>query len=294
MLYGSCYPNKTCNEGLTCDKENDVCLPDDNKSDGDIDSDDDVEISDIDISDNDPEDHDNPEEPANTENPDENPEEPEDTDTPETPDETPVTPEATENHKISGTVQAGSATAVAMYECGKTETIVSANTDAKGKFSFKADISGAKTYCVKAGDFASCFKGVSDHTANISEITNAAYLLDKNCADLRKSETKIRTYAKLGTGEWLGELDYSKLSGISEGLKLLSSFIASNNAKTLSEKIAEDAKKEAPEFAKLFNGFKVSADKTEIVIGETSDTNANFSVEGSSMKVAPGFKIHGL
>ena len=48
-LYGSCYPNKTCNEGLTCDEENDVCLPDGNDSDADIDT----EISDTDISDND-------------------------------------------------------------------------------------------------------------------------------------------------------------------------------------------------------------------------------------------------
>ena len=178
-----------------------------------------------------------------------------------------------------------------MYECGGTEELATASTDAEGKFSFKADIAAAKTYCVKAGDFASCFKGMSDHTANISEITNAAYLLDKTCADMRKSETKIRTYAKLGTGEWLGELDYSKLSGISEGLKLLSSFIGSTDSKTLSEKIAEDAKKDNPEFAKLFNGFRVVSDKTEIVIGETADSNANFSVEGGSTKVAPNFKI---
>ena len=300
-LYGSCYPNKTCNEGLTCDEENDVCLPDGNDSDADND----IDISDTDTSDEDSDNpqepdetekpDDNPEEPDNTEKPDEkpdeNPEEPEDNDTPETPDETPVNPEATENHKISGAVQAGSATAVALYECGGTEKIAEANTDAKGTFSFKADITAAKTYCVKAGDFASCFKGMSDHVANISEITTAAYLLDKTCADIRKSETKIRTYAKLGTGEWLGELDYSKLSGINDGLKLLSSFTGSNDAKTLSEKIAEDAKKDAPEFAKLFNGFKVSANKTEIVLGETADSNVNFSVEGGSTKVAPNFKI---
>ena len=263
-LYGRCYPNKTCNEGLVCDEENDICIKEPK--------------NDSETSDND------------------TPEEPEDNDIPETPDETPdtdipVNPEATENHKISGTVQAGSATTVALYECGGTEKIAEANTDAKGTFSFKADITAAKTYCVKAGDFASCFKGLSDHVANISEITNAAYLLDKTCADLRKSETKIRTYAKLGTGTWLGELDYSKLSGINEGLKLLASFTGSNDAKTLSEKIAEDAKKETPEFAKLFNGFKVSADKTEIVIGESSDGNVNFSVEGGSAKVAPNFKI---
>ncbi len=307
-LYGACYPNKTCNEGLVCDEENDVCLPDGNDSDDH----DDIGISDIDIPDDDPDDHDNteepdntekpddnPEEPDNTEKPDENPEEPEDNDIPETPDETPdndtpENPEATEKHKISGILQAGtnvSGIEAALYECGGNDKIASADTDANGKYSFKADISAAKTYCVKAGDFASCFKGMSDHTANISEITTAAYLLDKTCADMRKSETKIRTYAKLGTGEWLGELDYSKLSGIAEGLKLLASFIGSNDAKTLSEKIAEDAKKESPEFSKLFNGFRVVSDKAEIVIGETADSSANFSVEGGSTKVAPNFRI---
>ncbi len=75
-LYGSCYPNKTCNEGLVCDEENDVCLPD--GADNDSDADDDIEISDIDISDNDPdEDTGDTEEPDNTEKPDDNPEEPE-------------------------------------------------------------------------------------------------------------------------------------------------------------------------------------------------------------------------
>ena len=213
-----------------------------------------------------------------------------DTDTGDT--ETPL-PDGT--YKISGILQAGSSVSsveAALYECGKTDKIATADTDAKGNFSFNAEISAAKTYCVKAGDFASCFKGAGDHTANISEITTAAYLLDKNCSDIRKSETKIRIYAKLGTGAWLGELDYSKLSGISEGLKLLSSFVGSTNAKILSEKIAEDAKKDAPEFEKFFNGFRVFSDKSEIIIGETADNNANFSVEGGSTKVAPGFKIN--
>lgn len=311
-LYGSCYPNKTCNEGLTCDEENDVCLPDgaDNDSDGDID------ISDIEISDEDsdtgmPDEEpdntekpdDNPEEPDNTEKPDENPEEPEpdsdnieisDIEIPDQDSDTSENLEATENHKISGAVQAESSVSgveAALYECGKTEKIAAANTDAKGKFSFNAAISAAKTYCVKAGDFASCFKGMSDHVANISEITTAAYLLDKTCADLRKSETKVRTYAKLGTGEWLGELDYSKLSGIAEGLKLLSNYLGTTDAKAISAKIAEDAKNETPEFAKFFDGFRAFSDKAEIIIGERADNSANFSVEGGSAKVAPGFKI---
>ncbi|MBR6422729.1 DUF1566 domain-containing protein [bacterium] len=325
-LYGSCYPNKTCNEGLTCDEENNVCLPDGNDSDAD----DDTDTSDVEISD---EDSDNPQEPdddakdptdpndstdptdtddEDKEEPDErddtdtdipvtpdedNQQEPEDHDTPETPDEdneTPVNPEATENHKISGIFQVGTGVSgieAALYECGGTEKIAAANTDAKGKFSFNADITAAKTYCVKAGDFASCFKGLSDHTANISEITTAAYLLDKTCADMRKSETKIRTYAKLGTGEWLGELDYSKLSGISEGLKLLSNYLKTTNNKTISEKIAEDAKKETPAFGKFFNGFRISANKTETVIGESADNSTTFSVDGGSTKIASGFKI---
>lgn len=321
-LYGACYPNKTCNDGLTCDEENDVCLPDGADNDSDDDSDvndptdpndskdptdlDDEDTYDTEEPDNTEKPDDNPEEPDNTEKPDENPEEPEDNDiteepedhdTPETPDEdneTPVNSEATENHKISGIFQVGTGVSgieAALFECGSTEKIAFANTDAKGKFSFNTDITASKTYCVKAGDFASCFKGMSDHTANISEITNAAYLLDKTCADLRKSETKIRTYAKLGTGEWLGELDYSKLSGIKEGLKLFSNYLKTTNNKTISEKIAEDAKKETPAFGKFFNGFRISANKTEIVLDESTDNSTTFSAEGGSTKVAPGFKI---
>ena len=277
----------------------------DEDSDGDND---DIEASDIDISDEDP---DNPQEPDEKDDSDDidisdieisdedsdNPQEPEDNDNPETPDsdtdtDTPVNPDAAENHKISGAVQAGNATAVAMYECGGTDKIAEANTDANGKFSFKADITAAKTYCVKAGDFASCFKGLSDHVANISEITTAAYLLDKNCEDLRKSETKVRIYAKLGTGKWLGELDYSGLSGIKDGLRLLSSFLNTNDSKTISEKIAADIQKtDGREFEKFFDGFRVLSDKTEIVVGEAADSSVLFSVEGGSTEVADGFRI---
>ena len=220
--------------------------------------------------------------------------EPQDTDTPETPDpdtdSTPIDPEATENHKISGAYQAGaevSGIEAALYECGKTEKIASSNTDADGNFSFNADISAAKTYCVKANNFASCFRGSGDRTANISAITNAAYLLDKNCTDLRESETKIRVYAKLGTGEWLGELDYSGLSGIQEGLKLLSTYLAESDTYKLSEKIAEDAKKDAPEFEKFFNGFRAFSNKTEIVIGTDGDS-ADF---GSRAAAAESLRI---
>ncbi|MBO4699696.1 hypothetical protein J5690_08835, partial [bacterium] len=116
-------------------------------SDGDTDdsgdSDDDLDSNDLDISDLDISDDDS-----------DNPQEPEDHDIPETPDETPdsdipVNPEATENHKISGVLQAGSAVSgikAALYDCGGTEELASADTGSDGKFSFKADISAAKTY----------------------------------------------------------------------------------------------------------------------------------------------------
>lgn len=98
---------------------------------------------------------------------------------------------------------------------------------------------------------------MSDHVATISEITTAAYLIDGNCTDLRKSETKVRTYTKLGTGKWLEELDYSKLSGIKTGLRLLSSFLDTNDSKTLSEKIAADVQKtDGREFGKFSTDSK--------------------------------------
>ena len=274
-LYGECYPNKTCNEDLICDEENNVCIKN-------------------------PDNQEKPDEDSDSTDPT-NPTDPDDEDNPITPDEDTDTdteePEVTENHKISGILQAGSAVSgvkAALVECGQSEEIASANTDSNGKFSFNADIAETKTYCVKAGDFASCFKGMSDHIANISEITNAAYLVYKNCADLRKSETKVRAYTKLGTGKWLGELDYSKLSGIKTGLKLLSSYLNTTDSKTISEKIAADIQKtDGREFDKFFNGFRISADKKEVVI-DTTNTNNNevsLNIEGSSSVIAEGFKI---
>ena len=106
----------------------------DNPQEPDEDSDD-IDISDTEISDADSD----------------NPQEPEDHDNPETPDETPdsdtpVNPEATENHKISGILQAGvtvSGVHAALFECGQSEEIASANTDENGKFSFNANISAS-------------------------------------------------------------------------------------------------------------------------------------------------------
>ena len=259
-------------------KETVYDYPDDDTSDIDIS---DIDISDIEISDNDSDDS----EISDIETSDED----SDTDTEE--------PEPAENHKISGILQAGSAVSnvkATLFECGKDGEIATADTDADGKFSFSADMLVNSTYCVKANGFASCFIGWKDHTANISEITNAAYLLDENCADIRKSETKVRNYAKLGTGEWLGELDYSQLSGIKEGLKLLSSFLNTNDPETLSEKIAADVKKtDGREFEKFFDGFKISADKNEVVIDTANPANnkVSLSIEGGSSIVAEDFKI---
>ena len=263
-------------------KETVYDYPDDDTSD--------IDISDIEISDNDSDDSEISDEDSDDIDISDIEISDEDSDTPEI-------PEATENHKISGILQAGTAVSnvkAALFECGKDGEIATADTDADGKFSFSADMLVNSTYCVKAGDFASCFKGMTDHVANISEITNAAYLLDENCADIRKSETKVRAYAKLGTGTWLGELDYSKLSGIKEGLKLLSSFLNTTDSKTLSEKIAADIQKtDGREFENFFNGFKIAANKLEVVIDtENPDNNeVLLDIEGGSSEIAEDFKI---
>ena len=131
-LYGRCYPNKTCNEGLVCDEENNTCIKDPAHTDDD--------------------------EPVQPDEDSDNPQEPEDTDTPETPDQDSETQEATENHKISGIYQIGSDVSgieAALYECGGTEKIAYANTGSNGKYSFNAALSATKTYCVKAEGFAS-------------------------------------------------------------------------------------------------------------------------------------------
>ena len=232
-LGGECYPNKTCNEGLECDKESNICVEENTepeKDDNPDKPDDDSDTNAV-VLDEDPDEHGKPDNDTDSDNP----QEPEDNDTPETPDETPDNdiPEVTENHRIAGAYQINgnvSGIEVFLHECGKTEKIASANTDADGKYSFNADISADKVYCVNANNFYSCFAGMSDHTANISEITNVVALIS-TCPDFRKNETKVRKYAKLGTGEWLGELDYTKLSGIKEGLRLLSAYLDTTESK---------------------------------------------------------------
>lgn len=250
----------------------------------------DIDISDVEISDND---SDNPQGPdADSDDPDIP-----DNEVPDEDSDTPENPEVTENHKISGTYQIGdniSGIKTLLAECGSSSEIASAKTDAQGRFSFNADISADKTYCVKAGNFASCFKGLSDHVANISEITTAVYLVDTECAEIRKSETMVRAYAKLGTGKWLGELDYSKLSGIREGLRLLASYLDTTDPKTLSEKIAADIMtNNGRGFHKFFNGFKISADKREVIIDtENPDNNeVLLGIEGGSSVVAEDFNV---
>ena len=322
-LYGECYPNETCNKGLVCDIENNICIKDpgnseetdsdspDNSNDEDSNDQDDInddsdhiEIpdKDSDVPQESDEDSDDIDDTEISDEDSDNPQEPEDHDNPEIPDETPDNeipdndnPEPTENHKITGSYQIGNSVSglyAAIFECGKSDMIATTSTDNSGKFSFNADISVSKTYCVKVGGFASCFKGMSDHVANVSEITNAVYLLDENCADLRKSETKVRAYAKLGTGKWLGELDYSKLSGIKEGIKLLSAFLKTTDAKTLSEKIAADIQKtDGREFEKFFSGFKISANRKEVVINTAtpSSNEVALNIEGGSNEVAEGY-----
>ena len=52
-LYGECYPNATCNKGLVCDEENNICIKDPETSEQPENDSDDTDISDIEISDSD-------------------------------------------------------------------------------------------------------------------------------------------------------------------------------------------------------------------------------------------------
>ena len=56
-LDGECYPNKTCNDGLICDKDNNICIKDSESSENNDDSDnsmhDDADSTDIEQNDND-------------------------------------------------------------------------------------------------------------------------------------------------------------------------------------------------------------------------------------------------
>ena len=184
----------------------------------------------------------------------------------------------------------------ALFECGESEELASAEIK-NGGYELKYDLEEGKSYCVEANGYKSCFEGGSYRHGNISPMTHLVALSsDTFCGDLRGSETAVRSYLKVATGIWLGELDYANFGQISSGFQKVKSLLPSdkNSTKEILEAVGGDIMAESPLYRDFFNGFEIKGDKKEIhITGESSeeDLTANFEVGGGNAVLAPGFKV---
>ncbi|MBR6244943.1 DUF1566 domain-containing protein [bacterium] len=184
----------------------------------------------------------------------------------------------------------------ALFECGESEELASAEIK-NGGYELKYDLEEGKSYCVEANGYKSCFEGGSYRHGSISPMTHLVALSsDTFCGDLRGSETAVRSYLKVATGIWLGELDYANFGQISSGFQKVKSLLPSdkNSTKEILEAVGGDIMAESPLYRDFFNGFEIKGDKKEIhITGESSeeDLTANFEVGGGNAVLAPGFKV---
>ncbi len=184
---------------------------------------------------------------------------------------------------------------VTFYECGASIIDQTVKTDSEGYFEVETELESGKTYCVESGKLASCFIASSaSHIANINPLTHIALMLQQvegGCDKLRSSETKVRKYMKTGTGIWLGELDYSVLTGIHSGFESVKGLTGHDTPEDILSDVANDIiKTSGREFEEFFNGFKVSAGASEVIIDNVT-TPVDLVIAGGSVVTAPGFRI---
>jgi len=115
-------------------------------------------------------------------------------------------------------------------------------SDSNGYFTISdVKLDAGSTYCLEAeGNLAnqtismhSCFsltENVTDDniTVNINPLTEITYKLYKEKGNLSEAEAKVREYFQIPTGRWLGEVNYSNLQGITEGLRTLAELKGKN------------------------------------------------------------------
>ncbi len=184
---------------------------------------------------------------------------------------------------------------VFLYECGADLAIATSDMDSSGNFEIEYVLESSKTYCVESNDFFSCFTAENDvHKAQINPLTHLAFMemhAAGGCAKLRDAEKSVRAYMKVGTGIWLGELDYSELTGIHEGFESVMGMAEKSKVSEIIEAVLSDIEKnEDAEFIELFNGFKIMPEQDEVII-ENVTSPVKIVTAGGSAEVSPGFKI---
>lgn len=182
-----------------------------------------------------------------------------------------------------------------LFICGNEEVRGTAAIDDNGEYLIEFDLVEDISYCVKAGDWKSCFTaGDQKHVGvNVNPMTSLVAQMSKSdCSDLADSEVKVRRYLKIGIGRWLAELKYDQISGVHEGftaVEALESLTAFNDVVAV---VAEDVNLgDSSKYKDLFNGFEIVLSPEERII-EDSTNPIGAMLAGRSLIVHPSFKIY--
>lgn len=182
---------------------------------------------------------------------------------------------------------------ISLFECGSEPEIATSETDENGNYEIEYDLVNSTTYCVESNGLFSCFTAENDvHKAEINPLTHLAFLrmqVAGGCSKLMDVEKEVRNYMKLGTGNWLGELDYSDLEGVQSGFESLKGILEKDSVADTLLNVETDIAQDN-DYAALFNGFDISADPDEIIIEDTT-TPAEITVTGRSGVLFPGFNV---
>jgi len=176
------------------------------------------------------------------------------------------------------------------------------SSDSNGYFSIAGvRLKEGDTYCLQAeGNLAnqtinmhSCFsltENVTDDniTVNINPLTEIAYRLYKEKGNLPEAEAKVREYFQIPTGRWLGEVKYSDLQGIAEGLRTLAELKGKNLPIEVIDLLVSDIANDTGSYRSLFEDtFQIIPSSSEAEI----NTPITLSIVGGTKYIANGFEI---
>ena len=175
-------------------------------------------------------------------------------------------------------------------------------SDSNGYFTISnVKLDAGSTYCLEAeGKLAnqtismhSCFsltENVTDDniTVNINPLTEITYKLYKEKGNLSEAEAKVREYFQIPTGRWLGEINYSDLQEITEGLRTLAELKGKNLPLEVTDLLVSDIANDTGSYRSLFeDAFQIVSSSSEAEINHP----ITLSIVGGTKYIANGFEV---
>jgi len=181
-----------------------------------------------------------------------------------------------------------------LFICGNDEAVGTTEVDENGEYTIEYNLVEDVSYCIEAGNWKGCFTaGEQKHVAlSANPMTSlVAILSDNDCSDLTEKEVVVRKYLKVGTGQWLTELEYDEMTGVQEGFAAVKALESTTTSEGLIGKVVDDISAGVnAKYSDLFNGFEALLTPEERVIEDTTDPIFAY-LAGNSLIVNPAFSI---